>query len=139
MAMDQSFVCHHLEWRSAWRSIWRVYGLKPAATAINTAVLLTTLGITKDKSTALIAFFIYCMGSDLVFGRCPGMMLCGTRWIGHPNIGQKLIYNTSYTLCFALMLANEIACALVMAAQIIAVLVTGKTTHGLLANMNSGK
>jgi hypothetical protein len=137
--MDHSVACHHLERRFAWRSLWRIYGLKPAATAFNTAILLTTLSITKDKATTLVAFFIYCMGSDLIFGRCPGMMLCGTRWIGQPSVGQKLIYNTSYTACFALMFAHEIACALVMAAQIIAVLVTGKTTHGLLANMNSGK
>jgi hypothetical protein len=135
--MDSSIVCAAMDWRSACRSIWRIHGAKPTATAVNTLVLIAALWLTQDRLLALVAFFSYCFGVDLIFGRCCGMMICGTCWIGSPTIMQKLIYNSSYVCCFGLMLANEIACACVMAAQITSVISTGKTTHGLLADMNS--
>ena len=121
------------------RSLWRIHGSKPCATAINALILYLMILSASSRSTALVLFLLYCCGADMIFGRCIGMMVVGKYWIGRPTMMQKLIYNTSYVGCFALMLDNMIACALVMAAQIICVIATGKTTHGLLAGMDSLK
>src|SRR5262245_59496989 len=116
---------------------WKPCLRKGAATSINTLILLALIAVTPDRAMALLLFFAYCLGTDLICGRCLGMMVLRTHWIGHPNIMQKLVYNSSYSVCFGFMLVNEIVCASIIVAQVVAILGTGKTTHGLLANMNS--
>jgi hypothetical protein len=83
------------------------------------------------------AFFIYSFGMDLTVGRCIGMMIAGTHWIGNPSWKQKLIYSTSYASCFALLFVSPFVACVVASTQITSVVLTGKTTHGLLANMAS--
>ncbi len=110
---------------------------KGSATCFNMALIE---GLTHQLDNLIItisAFFVYNFGMDLTAGRCLGMIVIGSKWTGEPSWKQKLIYSSSYSVCCGLLFASPFLAAIIVGAQIIAVLTTGKTTHGLLANMDS--
>jgi hypothetical protein len=112
---------------------------KGVASGVNALVWLGIDRATQSLNTlTVIIFFLYVYGTDIVCGRCLGMMLAGTGWKGKPTWQQKLVYSLSYTICFALFFASLWIALVIAAAQVLAITLTGLTTHGLLARLDSG-
>ena len=127
-------MARRLPWRL--RGVFGKRSLKPAATTINALVLVCLCRLEGNQALALASFFAYCFGSDIVFGRCPGMMLANTYHVGTPSVLQKLIYNLSYVGCFAVLMQLEVVSFVAIGlVQIACLMFLKRTTHGLLAGM----
>ena len=116
---------------------------KPVATLINFSIAwalsapMSVISFEAWKRTAVVVLFIYSASMDILFGRCIGMMIAGTHWIGTPDAVHKLIYSAAYTGGFVLLFHSFKTAALITSAQVVSVLTTGTTTHGLIAGMCS--
>ena len=110
---------------------------KFTASAFNVMLIEGVTYPADSLTLTVLVFFVYSYGTDLLFGRCPGMMLAGSAWRGNPTWRQKLTYCVSYTLSFALLFVSPLSAGAIALTQAAAVLTTGKTTHGWLANMDS--
>ena len=109
-----------------------------AATTVNATILSAIVAVERNRLIALALFFAYCFGSDIALGRCFGMMLVQKHWLGSPTVLQKLIYSSSYVICFGVLSEMEaVSTTIVGLAQITSLFCVGKTTHGLLAGMES--
>lgn len=90
------------------------------------------------KLTWLGIFLLYCLVSELFFGRDLGMKLCGTVYERPRTAPQKAVYAALYTLSFSsvvfyVWLPFDLLIANLLFVQLPAVYLTGNTAHGYIS------
>jgi hypothetical protein len=86
----------------------------------------------------ILVFLVYNLVFEIIFNRCPGMMLVGSHYNQNRNLGQKILYVILYSLSFSTLLFRlwfpfDLFLINLLLIQLPFILITKTTFHGYLS------